>query len=58
MPEVSEVRARVIARVEDALMNGETPDVSACERLGVPTFAELVRANPTAFPNHLVRRFG
>jgi len=52
---LEEMRERLIARIEYTILNGGQPDQSACENLGVPTFAQLVRANANEFCAAVVR---
>ncbi len=53
---VEEMRERIIARIEYVILNGGEADQSAAANLGVPTFAELVRANADEFCSKVVRK--
>lgn len=55
---VDEMRERMIGRIEEAILNGEQPDTSACKKLGVPSFADLVRANASEFCSNVVLKVG
>lgn len=53
---IEEMRERIIGRIEETILNGDQPDLVDCERLGVPTFVDLVQANPDEFCAEVVRK--
>jgi len=55
---IEEMRERMIDRIEKAILNGEEPATSACKKLGVPTFADLVRANADDFCSNVLKKIG
>ena len=50
------LRQQIIERVQCAVLDDDVPDQSACTRLGVPTFYELVLANPAEFNAETLRK--
>jgi hypothetical protein len=53
---IEEMRERIIGRIEETILSGGQPDHSECERLGVPTFVDLVEANQEEFCAEVVRK--
>ncbi|XOV87796.1 MAG: hypothetical protein ACFHX7_23050 [Pseudomonadota bacterium] len=53
---IEEMRERIIARIEEAIMSGDQPPESAFKALGVPSFSDLVKANAAEFAASVVAR--
>ncbi len=52
----AELRQQIIERVQSAVIDDDVPDQSACSKLGVPTFYELILANPSEFSTEALRK--